>query len=61
LDAEENRERMEMGAVKDEEAKIHPGLMPYDELPKSEALKNVACFFAHREAEDLWKVLQKKP
>lgn len=47
------------GAVKDEGAKIHPGLKPYDELPKIEALKNVACFFAHQEAEDLWRALQK--
>lgn len=46
------------GEEKDFEAKTHPDLVPYDELPEIEKRKDKADMIIHMEAERLWAELK---
>ena len=46
------------GKVKDFEAKTHPDLIPYDQLPEIEKRKDKSDMMAHREANRLWAAMK---
>ncbi len=46
------------GEVKDFDKKKHPDLIPYDDLPAVEQLKNTAVLTVHRMADQYWQDMQ---
>ena len=67
MTAEENHENWmfekycqgwKFGKEKNFEKKTHPDIIPYDELPEIEKLKDTADIIVHREAEKLWRKLE---
>jgi len=47
-----------LGPVKDVEKKEHPDIIPYDELPDVEKMKDTLDNFAHDTAVDLWEEIK---
>jgi hypothetical protein len=46
------------GRVKDFEAKTHPDLVPYDQLPEIEKRKDKSDMIVHTEADRLWREIE---
>lgn len=54
---EKMRQGWKFGDEKDFEKKTHPDLIPYNELPDIEKLKDTVDIIAHCKAEELWQIL----